>query len=160
MSVAHTNSNIQRKDDLKNNGCDSHSISPLFRMHEKKIAGCWFFYSLTRLVIFFHPHFGSHTEVGKKWAGFQNVPSVLHLSLRRYKKYFKFKRHANAIAYYTPKKMNLLRVAFTTIVYVQFKSSIIIKHYIRSHKLKTFFFVLPRASNDYCGTHTQSKASP
>lgn len=43
MSVAHTNSNIQRKDDLKNNGCDSHSISPLFRMHEKKSLAAGFF---------------------------------------------------------------------------------------------------------------------
>lgn len=35
MSVAHIIYS-QRKDDLKNNGCDSHSISPLFRMHEEK----------------------------------------------------------------------------------------------------------------------------
>lgn len=71
----HTLYYSQRKDDLKNNGCDSHSISPLFRMHEEKIslAAIIFFISLASCASFFVCWFPYRKSVktGKK----QHQPS-------------------------------------------------------------------------------------
>lgn len=69
LVFAHTRQTHTTKDeDLENNDCDSHSISPSFCMHKfkkKKISlvAC-FFFSRHHFIRF--PY-----KIGKKWAGFQ-----------------------------------------------------------------------------------------